>query len=636
MVFFARSDTPNLTGATSTFAVPFPYLSKAHIHFYFIPEGSTFEDGGVEVTAGITWLSEGTVSIVPAPEGGTLSIRRDTPRDKPVSRFGTGTIASSLLNTNFVQLLYIGQEATDAAVDQQGRTLVAPLGEVLRSLPDAAERANKFLGFSADGSTPLALSGMGGADAALRGDLANGTSAGIQLIGYGMKSLDKATPRSLSFFGVDPFTILDQSAALQTALSSGLPVFGHPEARYRKDGPLYAYASRFDGQGATFVALSNGSNSLIMSGAGGSLRNLTSLGAAVDRSSDDAGQGGLYCTATDFLMEKVFLGSVDNAESRGFGAAGATFYGAQRGTIRDLWSAFSRADSTHVTGGSRDLTFDRPRSYRGGDDGFSVVSYVNQGLICSRIHTNDLITREARARGVTIVGGNNVHHQRPRIYNSSGAAVLVQSEGTDSFDTYGVEDWSIQNLYAEGCGTQVNRPGLRQPLILISGRPGTALVDGNIQVPLTINDGFISGEVLGMGDAATMALSTAAGGIERLRFDLLLQNMTNPLATRVACALGGTDLHGRIFVKRCRGIPFELQPTLTGDIAFGMLGGQETHTQDNTLPAMIHSNGAQNWNSFYADLLQFRTETGTATSGITGDKFKFRQFSLNNGNVAAL
>jgi len=94
-------------GSTTTFAVPFPYINKAHV---------TARVDGVQ--AGFTWSGDATISlshVVPG-SGSVVEVRRTTPNDARLVDFVDGsTLTESDLDQNNTQFLYLSQEAQDRA-----------------------------------------------------------------------------------------------------------------------------------------------------------------------------------------------------------------------------------------------------------------------------------------------------------------------------------------------------------------------------------------------------------------------------------------------------------------------------------------------------------------------------------------
>lgn len=103
-------------GSTTSFAVPFPYLLKAHVHVYL---GFNLLDGTFTLelaeTTGFTWTSGTAIQTVAAPASGqTLTVVRQTPNSQQVVQYQDGsTLIADDLNTSDRQNLYVVQEQQD-------------------------------------------------------------------------------------------------------------------------------------------------------------------------------------------------------------------------------------------------------------------------------------------------------------------------------------------------------------------------------------------------------------------------------------------------------------------------------------------------------------------------------------------
>lgn len=91
-------------GQTNAFAVPFPYLSRDNVKV-------TVEGAPVP----FTWLSDGLVQILPAPQG-AVTVYRETQNTAGVIYFNDGSVLDeSMLEAMSKQLLYICQEVLDVS-----------------------------------------------------------------------------------------------------------------------------------------------------------------------------------------------------------------------------------------------------------------------------------------------------------------------------------------------------------------------------------------------------------------------------------------------------------------------------------------------------------------------------------------
>jgi len=446
--------------------------------------------------------------------------------------------------------------------------------------------------------------------------------------------LDKSIPRTLAYMGVDPLTTVSQSSkiinAFADATADRLKLIGHPDAKYAKDAPI-SIGFDFDGQGCTFVG-SGDSNAVQLTGAGRTYKNFINLGAAALRTSADATDGGIYCTATDFVLENVVASRVE--EGRGHGAAAIFFAGAKRGTIRNSQALYSKADGHHCSDGCEDLTFENPTSIGVGDDGFAVVSYDYQGTINKRIHTNGLRAIDVKARGLSVLGCLDSFHRNPTIIRSSAAAVYIVSEGEDSFSTLGCRNARVENLYAEYCVTGVDRPMLAQAVIIIAGRAGNvSMLDGSVQ-SLGVHDPFVSGRVVGAGTVASYALRSDSQYNYRPEYDLILENISGPFTAAACVQLGGQDGQGSIVIEGCDGYPFLFMPTATGDHYYERLQAAGTRLKTQTINEALHGEGTNNFANIHVDLLKFPDTGLTPAGNMDLTKLTWRRF-LVGGSVIA-
>jgi hypothetical protein len=92
-------------GVTTTFSVPFEYISRAHV--------SLLVDGD-EVA--FSWLSSTSVQAAVAPVvGSVVEVRRTTPRDTLLVNFVDGSVlVETDLDLSALQVFYLAQEAFDA------------------------------------------------------------------------------------------------------------------------------------------------------------------------------------------------------------------------------------------------------------------------------------------------------------------------------------------------------------------------------------------------------------------------------------------------------------------------------------------------------------------------------------------
>lgn len=132
-------------GATSVVTVPFPYLTRPHVHFYL---------DDVEVAfSTVTWTSDSVVDLGSVPGAGVkIRVARLTPGIVNLVVFLAGALNPFDLNYSVRQLLYLIQEYADILLE---RTVHGPVTDppgLNYTLPSAAGRALRVLGFDAAGS----------------------------------------------------------------------------------------------------------------------------------------------------------------------------------------------------------------------------------------------------------------------------------------------------------------------------------------------------------------------------------------------------------------------------------------------------------------------------------------------------
>jgi hypothetical protein len=117
-----------------------------------------------------------------------------------------------------------------------------------------------------------------------------------------------------------------------------------------------------------------------------------------------------------------------------------SYRGSHDGVIAGKITALNTgADSFHVTDRSYNLDFKATLlSVGSGDDGFAVVSYLENGTRVRNVHWHDITVRDQRdGRGVSVVGGQDVTVDHFDVDGSAGAGVYVAAE--PQYDTYGVD-----------------------------------------------------------------------------------------------------------------------------------------------------------------------------------------------------
>ena len=126
-----------------------------------------------------------------------------------------------------------------------------------------------------------------------------------------------------------------------------------------------------------------------------------------------------------------------------------------------------------MTRGSRDGVVDGVNTADSGDDGVAVVSYESDGKPCSDIRMSAVHVANTRfGRGITVVGGHDVHLQDFSVANTSAAGVYVATEA-GNYHTFSVENVTI----AGGSVDRANYDAeiVQGAVLVYAGNAGTAV-----------------------------------------------------------------------------------------------------------------------------------------------------------------
>jgi hypothetical protein len=220
-------------GSTTSFAVPFPYLLKAHVHVYlgFNLLDGTFTSELAETT-GYTWTSGTQIQTVAAPATGqTLTVIRQTPNSQQLVEWQDGsTLISEDLNTSDKQNLYVIQEQqdrNDSAITGLGASASAASASAASASASAANAATQATAAiaSADAATAAATAVTTTANAA-----SSAANAAVQI------ATAAATPQS-------PIQVLEP---LQVLVNAAFSV-GSPGAIPFGVGPVLTPGAAFSG-----------------------------------------------------------------------------------------------------------------------------------------------------------------------------------------------------------------------------------------------------------------------------------------------------------------------------------------------------------------------------------------------------
>lgn len=253
---------PGNGNAQRTYEINFTggYISQSDVKAYMIENNTTNR-----VDLSVRFVNANTVRLTQAvPVGWTVTIYRDTPKDKPSASFVDGALITARnLDRNAKQAIFGVAEMVDRFLNTQAnidlaldvandalalageakdiaesavtaagsvtRTVRAPLGDSFQELPNAELRAGKVLSFDSNGQVLLAAPATGSA-ADVMIEIRKATGSSFVGIPHGTGSVESAM-KYLSFemFGAVSGTTTDQTAAMQATVEAsrvtGLPIW---------------------------------------------------------------------------------------------------------------------------------------------------------------------------------------------------------------------------------------------------------------------------------------------------------------------------------------------------------------------------------------------------------------------------
>jgi hypothetical protein len=165
-------------------------------------------------------------------------------------------------------------------------------------------------------------------------------------------------------------------------------------------------------------------------------------------------------------------------------------HGATRYQIVDNVVERTQADGIHNTFGSTDGLVAGNVVRATGDDCVAVVSYVRDGALTARTTIRDNECYEGAARGIAVVGGEDVVITGNHVEATRAAGIYFAGE--PSFDTYGVDRVQVVGNEVVGANTD---PDLFHGAIFAWARPGTAQA-GLATVDLQVEDVLIDGNTI--------------------------------------------------------------------------------------------------------------------------------------------
>ena len=242
--------------------------------------------------------------------------------------------------------------------------------------------------------------------------------------------MESSVTISITDFGAVGDGKTDNRAALQKAFdqarATGQDVY-IPPGVYCHSGVLTITGIHVAGAGEASVlkATSYGQEVVWLKGDGVALSDVRLDGVGGSRLTSYTGAKVAVQDATNFSIENIHIGSSS--------AAGIIMNNSSYGHIAGNIVENTRADSIHMVNGAHDLVVEQNRVERSGDDGISVVTYGNAGMVNHITVRDNEVLDSVGGRGLTVVGGSDVTIEHNTVKSSAGnAGVYIACEGSYS------------------------------------------------------------------------------------------------------------------------------------------------------------------------------------------------------------
>ncbi len=276
--------------------------------------------------------------------------------------------------------------------------------------------------------------------------------------------------RSVLDFGAVPDDGRDDTAALRRALAAMAPgeTLVVPGGTYRYSDVLVMETPgvRLVGRdGATLEAAVPSRQAIMVRADDVAVTDLRLTGATTRRFEAHEQHRVVVEQVARTLVQRVIIESGS--------AAGILVFGGTDYRILDNRVSGTLADGIHSTAGSRGGLVQGNVLEGVGDDCIAVVSYRKDGVVSRDIVIRDNECRDGDARGISVVGGEDVVIQANLVVRSRAAGVYLASEG--SFDTYAPKRVRVVGNRLEGANTDAR---VDHGAIFIGGREGTAVAGG--------------------------------------------------------------------------------------------------------------------------------------------------------------
>jgi hypothetical protein len=334
-----------------------------------------------------------------------------------------------------------------------------------------------ILSFDSHAATPVtAVEAESGTPSSAASSVTDGTASGSKAIKFGsggstIPPVPSGTQKSIMSLGAKCDGVTNDQTAIQNALSnsaSGTVLMFPSGATCVHSSVLRVYSAGIAlyGVGTTLLATDQTNSSLEVQA-----NNVTVDGFdlktqnATARRDPFESEGMTLLDSSGAVVNDI---TIDKPAAGGFMASGASNY-----TVSGLTVNNSLADCIHNTDGSNNGTYTNLHVTNCGDDGFAVVSYLNDGTMAHDISVNGftMYSQSDSGRGITVVGGYNVTYTNINVTDSCGAGLYIASE--PSYQTYGVSNVTVSNVTMNA----VNHCGdvLHGAVLVYNGQPSQTI-----------------------------------------------------------------------------------------------------------------------------------------------------------------
>ena len=315
---------------------------------------------------------------------------------------------------------------------------------------------------------------------------------------------------SVADFGAVPDDGQDDQAAIQSAIDrapSGTTVL-FPPGTYHHSHLLQVRTAGVAlwGYDAALVGTNNEKHAIVLWGDRTSVVGLTISANPTGRLHAEDQMGiSLHFTTGSVVRDTT----VRNTSSAGIFIWGASDYQILNNVVENTMS-----DGIHSVGGARNGLVQGNRLRNVGDDCLAVISYLSERRMSGNITIRDNSCVGGKARGISVVGGEDVLIENNTIEGSAAAGVYLASEG--NYNTYGAH--RVQVIGNRLIGVNTNT-AIRHGAIFLWARSGSATTSDGATHSLQNHDILIKDNTIER--TVTGAANIVAQGSDSVRVNFV-------------------------------------------------------------------------------------------------------------------